>query len=510
MKGIFMNPTNEKIKQILDDLYDLDPEFRNHEDRLEQIISELLRARPNISIDANFADQLRRKLVAKSSLMSMEHDHVRFFKKNIFIFSGAALITVMALVGGGYYLQKLSTNKTLLFSGENQKLNLFASSVNISKIGSNAFGTIQPAGAGMGGASSRPQNGGGGGAAADVVNTVVPSAASSMAYGKDMGGDGMIVPYTNYRYVYKGEEFTVPEGNMDVLRKVKGFSTGVDAAGLLRQLNFGLVNIDSFNNMKLQNLTLAEDKEYGYTFYVSLQDGLISISENWLKWPNPFLNCQDESCYQVARLKLSEVPDDVTVISLANQFLAEHNISQENYGEPVINSSWRHEYEKVTDKSQFYIPNAVSVIYPLKLNDKEVYDEGGNKIGLSVNINARSKKVSSINDLSSQNYESSSYPADTNIDELLKRAEQGGYFGGTHTDPAANTQDVQLGTPTISYLRAWQYRNGLNDELYVPALIFPVTQMPQGQYFYRQSVVVPLVKGLLQDNSGGPIQIMDK
>lgn len=500
-----MNDINVKLKQILEDLYALDPEFRKYEARLIQILTELLRSKPNVAIDAEFAAQLRRRLMAKATVLSSPQTaSISFFRKYSMAISGTALVMAAILVGGGYYLKNNPlTQQSVLFTGD-EKNSLFASDVQISKVQSNAFGKLELAMAfGRGG-------GGGGGAAAIPTQepAAAPEASVADVSAKGMGGDGMIMPaFENFRYVYKGEEFSVPQGSLAVLKKIKGFSSAVDAGGLLRQLNFGNVNMDSFSGTKLQSLNIVEDKDYGYSFYINVDDGMISISENWLKWPDPYRNCRDEACYQDNRLKMSDIPDDATIISLANQFIADHNISRENYGEPIVGDMWKREYERASDKSQFYIPDVISVVYPLKLNGQEVYDEGGYKNGLSLNVNVRQKRVSGVNELSVQKYQSSEYPAQTNIDELLKVAERGGYYGNMYIDPAAKTVDVELGTPQIAYLRAWQYKDGLNNELYVPALVFPVVKAPQSPYFYRQNVVVPLVQDLLQDNSD-PVKIM--
>ena len=149
-----------------------------------------------------------------------------------------------------------------------------------------------------------------------------------------------------------------------------------------------------------------------------------------------------------------------------------------------------------------YLPESISVIYPMKIDGKSVADSGGNKYGLRVNANLRYKQVDGLWGLTSQNYESSDYETETNVDRILKIAAKGGMNQVGNPD-AANVPEIELGTPETGLAIYYQYNNGANTELYVPALIFPVTKIPENTYFYGSRVIVPLTKELLSQYEDG-------
>ena len=174
-------------------------------------------------------------------------------------------------------------------------------------------------------------------------------------------------------------------------------------------------------------------------------------------------------------------------------------------------NDWRMYYAKATgfEKENFYFPDTVTVIYPLIVDGKEVYDEYGNPQGLNVNVDVKNKKASGIWNLTSQNYQGSLYGTVTKSDDIMKMVENGGMYG--NYDPSAPTiQEVEVGTPTLSYLRVYDYNNGLSDELLVPAYYFPILKgLENYDYMYRKAIVVPLVSEMLK-NTGGPIRILNK
>ncbi len=73
-------------------------------------------------------------------------------------------------------------------------------------------------------------------------------------------------------------------------------------------------------------------------------------------------------------------------------------------------------------------------------------------------------------------------------------------------DPNAQEQVLELGTPTLSYVRMWQsYNNNMQSrELYVPSMVFPVINEPEEGGFYQRSITIPIVKELLDSRPNTP------
>jgi hypothetical protein len=474
---------NNHIQQILDELYQVDPSFRSHEEKLKTILSELLAAKPAVEIDEQFRGRLRSQLLGRAAELhtsSMKSSSLWGRMNNFHAWQYAA--------AGAFVLLLILTSR----SG-----NLFPSTREVTTVGREAFGPLgqnqkegSPASSAMGG-----RGGGGGGGAA-------------------MGGDSissskLIAPYPGtyetYKYVYKGGDFELP-ASVDVLRRIPDLTSG-PAGSFLK--NMGSIDLGTFGNAKLQNVTLVEDKNNGYAISVFYDEGAISINENWLRWNHPEANCRDEACYQALRLKISDIPKDDAIISVTDKFLADHKIANKNYGAPEVVSDWRVQYEQTVDKSQFYVPDAVTVIYPLMIDGKFVYEDGGaQKNGLYVTVNIRDMRVSSAGTITSQKYQSSRYAGVTDKQMLLDVVARGGRYGSI--DPQGQVVEIEVGTPTQAFIKTWTNQDNTSRELLVPALVFPVTKVPASAQWHPTQIVVPLAQELLKQDNGGPIHIMEK
>ncbi|HYF05144.1 MAG TPA: hypothetical protein VEA59_03145 [Patescibacteria group bacterium] len=484
------------IETILADLYALDPTLKAKDAELRDHIQALLAAKPDITIDAKFASDLRRMLMARAEQKQISNTY-SFMKKLNYVFGSVGLA---ALVIAGVIVINQGRQTTQLSSSEQ----LLAGDIQISKLSSNAFGALNTSNIGT---EARSQ--------ASITNmasspTAVPELAPNVAMDASLPmSEKMIAPPTqNITYTYAGEELKLTDTQLDVYKRVKGISSTTTGQNILKQLNLGVVDGSTFSNPKLGNLTLSEDREFGYDINVDLREGYVNIYANWQKWPQPYKDCKDENCYRAQQLKPSDIPDDATIISTASKFLKDHNISTAKYGTPFVMDTWRSQYASSADKSQLYIPDEMQVVYPMSLAGKEVYDQGGNKTGLMVNVNVRYKRASGVSELTSQQYQSSAYPAETDVKKILDMAKKGGYFPLYYHSPAGSqkTVEAKLGTPTLAYFKTWQYNDGQGNELLVPALVFPVTS--QDSSISRSNILVPLIKEILDNPYGGPMPMM--
>ncbi|MBI4127443.1 MAG: hypothetical protein HY459_00080 [Parcubacteria group bacterium] len=482
---------------MLEDLYAVDPTLREHEAALTRVTQYLLASRPDAKVDPAFMARLRQKLMEGqvSQAASSRARSIPFLSFNLIsmkqlpqIVGGLAVLTLL-VVGSAY----LVTQNQDTFSARSR--------ADIRSVGERAFGplalSVNPRPESGGGGASAPAGKGGGGLETGE-SLASPSVVDSEIY----------IP-TIYRYAYKGEPLSLPSTEAKVLKRIKGNTLGSQLTGFLNRSGLGLLNFGSFSNPSVQSFQINEERDFGYSIFVDLNEGAISINENWQRWPHPEAECQDEACFERYRVKEGDIPADEVLINLANRFLADHGIPTEFYGEPVVNNTWREEYLRASDKASFYIPDFATVIYPLKIDGQEVYDEGGFPSGISVNINVRSQRVSGLWGLTTQNYQSSLYGAETDVDRILEIASRGGFRMYPYEDPSAKIVEVELGTPKEALVRVWTYEANLGNELLVPALIFPVTKAPEGEAFYTKDVVVPLVKEVLDEgNGGGPIKIL--
>ena len=59
------------------------------------------------------------------------------------------------------------------------------------------------------------------------------------------------------------------------------------------------------------------------------------------------------------------------------------------------------------------------------------------------------------------------------------------------------TVRINVGAPKPGYMLSRYQFTDQPEDLLVPALIFPITKVPEGQQYYATSMIVPLVKNLL-------------
>ena len=506
-----MKNLNLQIEQLSKELFAYDKSFMAHEKEVKQLIGQLLQAKPDTKFDENFALMLRQQLMQKVENLKTEKTAGTNFNWRMALWP--ALAVVVLVVSGVALNQNKKTSTVQLLSGE----------IEIEATGKNAFGSLSMEAVAFG------RGGGGGGSETSVAldsNSTSASVAAIAPFAEptalvatteptrsQSGGGGsdakIMPPFISYKYVYKGDDLTLDQTEVNVYRRQKGLTSSA-ANQFLKQLRFGLLDMTKFNNVSIDSINLMENKEYGYNIMVNFRDGIISVNENWELWPSPTKQCQTPECYDSARIKPNEVPADSELISIADGFLKDHGISTQNYSKPEVMDYWRRELAAASDMTQVYIPEIASVVYPLILDGKQVYDEGGSPAGLVVNVNIRAKKASGIQELAVQKYQSSAYQGETNVDRILKLAETGDfrqiYYG---METGQNTEVIELGTPTKSLLKIWQYKNGSSEELYVPALVFPVISAPKNPgdygYYYKTNVIIPLAKEILDSNNNGGI-----
>ncbi|MBX4187545.1 MAG: hypothetical protein KW793_00195 [Candidatus Doudnabacteria bacterium] len=495
---------NQRIESILAELYESDPTLKQHDAVLRTMVIELMEIKPDTQFNEQFKQDLKRKLLSLSEIQEEEINKPsltnNFMKR--FQLAGVGIAVVALLAVSAWYLSGVNRNSISNFSA-------MVSQPNIIKTGSNAFGSLamlQSSGRGMGG-------GGGGNNSSSESSTLAPNVSTSTDQ-KLIAQENPI----NFKYVYTGDELTLVQENVDVLKRIKNEPNN-NLSDIISRMSLGLINLNSFGNTQLQNFSFAEDKDLGYMVNVSLSEGSININENWPKWELFSSSCpmpvDTRMACEPRKIDISKIPADQVLIDAANSFLDQHDITRQAYGEPMVNNDWRVQYEKLspTERANYWIPEVMNVVYPLNLEGQPVFDESGNPNGMNVSVRvAPEVKVSSIWELTTQNYQSSSYTAENDVQRIMKIVSAGGFRNYMYSDPKGTEVTIELGTPTVSMVKLWNYKDNTNEELLVPALIFPVTKEPTGvgpYYWYRKNVVVPLVKEILDnENSDGPIRIM--
>lgn len=512
-----------QLKQILSDLYALDDGLKVREKELIEAINAITEAKPETRYSESFAARLRAEIIAKARILQPQKIPASFtynfnpMRKLIYAAAGAALAILVIVPSflflsrpGGETSSPSKTGKKIAFAPQ------------VSKVADNFFGRLGGSPGSGGDAATRStapvaleaRDTGAEGAALKQGS----AAPSIGAFGRGGGGGsgvaesaklGIVPPYEFkiYRFVYKGGEFSVPSDKLDVLKRLKGASVSVNMPELVAGLNFGLADVGSFADLSVQNLTLSQKTDFGYMINVMPEEGSVNINQNWGYWPAD--KCQgDAACFENLLVRQEDIPADSELIGIADAFLDEHGIDRSVYGPPEVGAGnvYRIMYEASSDKANFYFPETIEVTYPYKIDDKAVYDEwSGAKQGLTVGVNVKVKKVSSVYNLVTQNYQSSAYEMETDVKKLLTYAEQGGINNYQYGE-GATVEELELSDPELAYIRYYNYLKNENVELLVPAFVFPVKNPPSDPNFYRKSIVIPLAKDIIAERQpqGGP------
>lgn len=504
---------NMEINKILEELYVLEPSLREHETQLISLINQMSELKPDTKFDKDFAARLKKEILQNNK--QAFKINLNFMNKRIYLFAGSlAAISVIALFAVTEW-KIWNINQTGVYETNFTKKIVTRDSTPVFKLESGAYGSLISLGSGgasANGAESAkamaPQGLGGGGDMAVAVDS--PNATAVVS-------SKMIAwPMYNFKYVYKGDALDLQDASGSVYRRLKG--DGYLAGNLVNLINshdLGVLNLGSLDNLKMTNLSLVEDKNLGLMVNVDFNDDSIYMYENWEKWRIPERDlCTDDACFSRFRLQMSDIPSDSDLVTIANNFLDKYNINREHYGQPLVDNLWRENYEKNEDKSNLYIPEYVVVVYPLMLDDEPVFDQSGNYAGLRVTINLLKKAAAGLNGLNPYRYEASDYALETDATRLNKVIENGGWNRIYYYNQAegVKTTEIELGTPTKSLVQMWRYTNNRSEELFVPALVFPVLNAPT-EYYGQKFITIPLVKELVDEllvepNQGGGGGIM--
>lgn len=517
-----------QLKNILEELYILDPSLKNYELELINLITKMKDIKPDTKFDLAFAAELKKKIMAQSKTV-FENSNKKIFNfmnKKIFIAAGSVVVVGVAVLAFSVYYQKgywptKNSGKEKIATGILRDSSL--TKEGFIALPDGAFGSLADLNAGIG---TQSATGVEELASAKVLttNSVAPMLAvgdasvssdsaslrPAVSQGGLLSGKMIIAPYYNFKYVYKGDALNLQEETAPVYRRLKGDrAVAKELAASFSGFDSLGFELSSLDNLKVTNISLVEDKDLGLMINFDFNEDNVYISENWAKWTYPERDAcgNNQNCWDKYRLKIENIPADSALIKMTDKFLSDHKIDRTHYGEPQVDNSWRDVYDKSEDKANYYLPEYATIIYPLMIDGQAVKNQNGTDVGLQVTVNLFKNAVSGLNGLTPYRYEISNYPLETSADTIIKMAENGGWNRNYYLQ-SENVQTIELGTPERSYVQVYKYKNNTNEELFVPALIFPMINFPENSVYYgNKSIVVPLVADLLKEIDNQPMPL---
>lgn len=459
----------------------IDSSLKAHENKLITLIDELVKSKPDTHFDESFARELKKKLLLQP---------VAAEKSSFWSF---LVLPRLAFTGGAFALVLAVT--VLVKQQDPSSMQVQFGTTEVNRVSSQAFGALAGGSTASNSESTGAQTafdvGGRGGGIAPMVATTDAAINSKMA-----APYSIVAPYYNYTFIYKGEALNLSDKTLDVFKRTKSENGDTGLAQALMGASLNGINLRSFANAGLVSFELAQSTSDGYSISINLREGTIGINGGYNQRIMMATTCDSNSncAEQYKPLALSDMPADSKLLAIASQFVKEHGIDVSSYGTPEVDGAWR---DYTMQGEQTYVPDTVNVRYPLRLNNTIVYDQGANKFGINITISIRENKVTSAWQIQNQDYQASAYAAETDAIRIIKVAEGGGNTGRYYYGGDTKKVELELGTPERIYVMMWNYQNGTSNELYVPALRFPIMNAPTT--LYQKNIIVPLVKDLIQD-----------
>lgn len=490
-----MRPT---LADIIADIEALEPALAQDRQALERTVEALLKARVDDEPREGFEDELlarvrtalaSRTVAPSFSLISLPR--ILMQSKYVFGLTGAltgALVVIAAAKTGIVPSSGLPLSAP---SAAEERSGTVAA-------GPAAFGSLK------GGEQVAPEHsrsygvGGGGGAVA--MDTAVEAPVPANAVSDKM----MIYPGPDMKqasYAYDGD-ITLPSGEVSVYRRLPPASS-VPATNAIAGFAKGMLDWSKMSSSTIQNVNVT-DKATGLNFSIDYQNGSVWI--NKIVYNDPYAGCTDPECYEKRRLKESDMLPDAQSVAIASAFAAELGIDLASYGTPEVTDDWRMWYARAEDKAQYYFPEQISVLFPLLIDGKRVYEEYGQPYGLQVTVDIRTKSATGLGNLYFGKFETSAYAAATDqakVRELLRR---GGLSSWMYE--GAQTVNVDLSAPQEAFVHIsrWLPDAQQSQELFVPALAFETKDPAEELMNGRKYVLVPLADEMLVlPEEGAPV-----
>jgi hypothetical protein len=527
---------SDRTKKVLEELYALDPTLKDHEPALLAVLERLAATKPDVRIDQVFLAKLRTALLATPAAADLSQPSKNIItnlfdtmSKTPFILGGLAMTAILVAV-----IVTLPGQAPSQQGGSSQ----FAMA-----------GIVDAAPGAFGDLSSIGQQGASPEAATAVPAPEAPNAAIEPAVlgtaaaisARPMGvrdpgisemsidSKMMVRPWSaeTYTLAYDASQGPYVIAEQPVYRRSMDTKTMSQFASTFTGRSNGILNLAKLSDLRIESVSLFEDREDGYSMQLNLSDGSAYLGLDWRHQQyDPSL---DEP------LRPSDMPSDESLIAAANEFMDRFAINRSAYGEPFVEKTWqRYVIMAAADQDSPIAPSTLNVVYPLLIDGTEVTEFGGEESGPRVSIRARDLKVMNLYGLSTLRFERSPYELETDIARITAFAEKGGLRGaiyqpmtyddqGNPVPSATEAETLRLGAPGQILLRMFTTVDNASVELYLPALRFPILNLPTDPNYYGpQDVVVPLVKSILDEQEramdqppvaipyGAPEQVMIK
>lgn len=288
------------------------------------------------------------------------------------------------------------------------------------------------------------------------------------------------------RFVSEAAILSYPGKTVEVFKKVPVPIPYSASSQVISSIpNTGL-NLAGLKDGKAARVELAETIPYGVTYSFDFQNGTIDINRNPDAWPKT--PCGRKRC---PPLRMESMPSNKELIGAANNFLSMIGVSYSGTEAKVQDYFRQYGTGELSDEN-FVLPETIRIQYSMILNGFPVYDENtGMPFGFTVEVDARSKKVSAVQGLSKAKYVGSAYLAEGDSTKLMEILARGG-SQARELPKEAKSKDVLVTASKTVYVRTVKQEGGENVEYFYPAYMFQVKESAASQS--PKTIFVSLVR----------------
>ena len=302
-----------------------------------------------------------------------------------------------------------------------------------------------------------------------------------------------------YRYSFSWDLNIDLKDMMPVYKKDSKKADSKVFAQNLSKLNFAWVQVSNFTDVWISNISLVENKEYGYNINIDFDNSSLNIYKNWTKWPQ----------IQYVEWEKQVFLDEKEVIKIANDFLNTYKIDLSKYGTPIVEKSYIMAYAKYESSKMMpeFAQNITNVVFPLIVDWNEIIEEWWQFAWVRIEIDLKEKKVIWLNSLSVYNYLKSDYKIETSTANILNIASKWWRYGfNDYGTDNVKYIDIKLKNPVLKYVHTYSYKDNKQEEFLIPAVVFEVENPETTEYYFNvENIVVPLVRDFYKYDGKGYI-----
>lgn len=294
-------------------------------------------------------------------------------------------------------------------------------------------------------------------------------------------------PYeiTQQRYIYSGELPTDVSG-FPIYKWVNAMIENDKVKSVISSLKIDQFDLSQLQNTTLTNVTLKENKENWFRVTLDFEGGYLSVYRDYNYAYYQRMQTQNQN---FQRLSNEEA------LNLAKEFVSKYKLNISQFGDPYVEETQQPvAYDMVSSSSPAYVDPYVQIVFPTKVDGKNVNERYGQNAWLRLSISSQDKSVQGFSLKVEKLAPTNEAKLITDQARIKKIIEKGWYEYNYDywTWYTVKYQDIELTNARVEYVKVDTYVEWVNT-YYAPALVFDVVKPTDPNIYAQNKIIVPLV-----------------